>query len=128
MSGRLYIAASRRWSLMCEMISPKECLHVIEIRCLVAGMFFLCNFMVLIYELDGQLRIVSTRRGRGSFPWPRLSMIMIMGFQFYRDAVQLHVTVTLFYQAVLVTCVDVDGREMVLLSTRVNLLNPPQLI
>ena len=109
MSGRLYIAASRRWSLMCEMISLKECLHMIEIRCLVAGMFFLCNFMVLIYELHSQLQVVKTCRGRMSFPWPRLSMIMITGFQFYRDAVQLHNSYFVRSGFGIVTCVNANG-------------------
>jgi len=90
-SSRLSIAASWRWSLMCEMISLKECLHMIEMRCFADGLFFFCNFMFLFHDLKDLPRVVKACSwGRVSLPWPRMSTITIMSFLSYRDAIQLH--------------------------------------
>jgi hypothetical protein len=91
-SDRLYIAASWRWSLMCEMISLKECLHMIDLRCLVDGWVLFCNFMLLSYVLEDLLHVVNECSRGGiciTSPWPRMS-IVIGSFFSYRDAIQLH--------------------------------------
>jgi hypothetical protein len=77
---------------MCEMISLKECLHMIDDRCLADGWVIFCNFMLLSYVPWDLLQVfvACSRGGIVSFPWPRTSMIMIGSFLPYRDAIQLH--------------------------------------
>lgn len=78
---------------MCEMISLKECPHMIEMRCLVDGLFFFSNLMFLFFDLEDLLQVVTTCSSSGiPFPWLRTSMITIMSFLSYRDAIQLHAT------------------------------------
>lgn len=91
--SRLYIAASWRWSLMCEMISLKECLHMIDTRCLADGWVFFCNFMLLSYVLEELLQVVDACLRGGicsNPPWLRMRMITIGSFLSYRDAIQLY--------------------------------------
>lgn len=91
--SRLYIAASWRWSLMCEMISLKECLHMIDSRCLVDGWVFFCNFMLLSYVTEDLLQVVGACLRSGicsNVAWPRMRIITIGSFLSYRDAIQLY--------------------------------------
>ena len=78
---------------MCEMISLKECLHMIDTRCLVDGWVFFCNFMLLSYVLEELLQVVDVCIRGGicsNLPWLRMRMITIGSFLSYRDAIQLY--------------------------------------
>jgi hypothetical protein len=79
---------------MCEMISLKECLHVIDLRGLVDGWVLFCNFMVLSYVFyEALLQVVDACSSGGicnTFPWLHMFMITIGSFLPYRDAIQLH--------------------------------------
>ncbi|KAF1840554.1 uncharacterized protein K460DRAFT_210675 [Cucurbitaria berberidis CBS 394.84] len=96
---------------MCKMISSKD-VHGIWIEmnggCLVDGLFLLYNLLFLsYYSTDVLLRLVEACSRVGiSFPWPRMSMITIMSFLSYRDAIQLHVSYLRCSRLARFMCID----------------------